>query len=915
MQHRWFPSALALRRYRCAPWSLQLDGSQLSAITAQGRYTLPLSAQAGLTLQRRWWWTSVHLHGEDGQAICLPGLSPRDARQLQQLLDRAQADTQRQHRLAAMAAWIDAADALCDQAVQQRRWISHEQQQALLLQRQHIDPGQQARCQASPADLSGAEAACLQDWQADWPALWEQANQHMADAELAHSRALFARVESRPLSEEQARAVICFDNRVQVVAAAGSGKTSTLVAKAAYAIDRGIAQPSQILMLAFNKEAAGELQARAQQAFARLGQPGWQVQAATFHALGLQIIGQASGRTPHVPAWAIDAQAGVDKLAEQVDMLKDRSADFRTRWDLFRLVFGHALPAAGTAIAQADGHDRAGQPYVLTLRGEQVHSQEHCLLANWLFYNGVDYRYRAPFALDPDSSSTHSHHPDFHFPQAGLWYEHHVLDADGQPLLHFSAQQQASDFKRLIHHARGHRLLETTSAQLRSGQAFALLADALQAAGIELDPHPDRELPADGQPPLPDEELIGLMRAFISHAKSNALGNAALQQRLAGLPGDDFSERHRRLLELAAPVTAAWDQALAAEGGVDFEDMLNHAAELLESGQASTPWTLVMADEFQDASRARARLCRALVAAPHRHLFAVGDDWQSINRFAGADVGVMTGFADYFGHGQVLQLTQTFRCPQALCDAASRFVSKNPAQLRKQVRSLTPAHGPVLQALQVARREQLGDAVARLLTRLVAQLRSGQQPPGRGGKLQVFVLGRYNRERAWIPADWQERFGQWLQLRFATIHRSKGAEADVVILPGLLAGSFPSQRADDPALALAMPDGEHYPLAEERRLFYVALTRARRQVLMLTVQGRNSPFLDELVADGAVQLTHLDGQAVDEKRCPACSTGVIVLRNGPYGPFHSCSGYPRCQYKPGKSALTTPAPRLAGSKG
>ena len=205
----------------------------------------------------------------------------------------------------------------------------------------------------------------------------------------------------------------------------------------------------------------------------------------------------------------------------------------------------------------------------------------------------------------------------------------------------------------------------------------------------------------------------------------------------------------------------------------------------------------------------------------------------------------------------------------------------------------------------MARREQLGDAVARLLTRLVAQLRSGQQPPGRGGKLQVLVLGRYNRERACIPADWQARFGQWHQLRFATIHRSKGAEADVVILPGLLAGSFPSQRADDPALALAMPDGEHYPLAEERRLFYVALTRARRQVLMLTVQGRNSPFLDELVADGAVQLTHLDGQAVDEKRCPACSTGVIVLRNGPYGPFHSCSGYPRCAYKPSQARAST----------
>src|SRR5690606_789528 len=102
----------------------------------------------------------------------------------------------------------------------------------------------------------------------------------------------------------------------------------------------------------------------------------------------------------------------------------------------------------------------------------------------------------------------------------------------------------------------------------------------------------------------------------------------------------------------------------------------------------------------QDASKARARLCRALVQKPGRYFFAVGDDWQSINRFAGADVSVMTRFNEWFGKSQVLKLEQTFRCPQALCDVSSVFVSKNPSQIAKRVRSVAPEVGPVLQAFQ-----------------------------------------------------------------------------------------------------------------------------------------------------------------------------------------------------------------------
>lgn len=356
-------------------------------------------------------------------------------------------------------------------------------------------------------------------------------------------------------------------------------------------------------------------------------------------------------------------------------------------------------------------------------------------------------------------------------------------------------------------------------------------------------------------------------------------------------------------LNIAIPIMEAWDAALAAEDGIDFEDMLNLAAEYLESNRYEAPYELVMADEFQDASRARARLCRALVQKPGRFLFAVGDDWQSINRFAGADVSVMTGFQQWFGHGQVLKLEQTFRCPQALCDVSSAFVSKNPAQIAKRVRSVTSAQGPVLQAFQVDNKEKLADAVDRFVMKLAEGVRDGTIAPGRNGKVSVYVIGRYNADRQYVPAN-KSRFDRWLDVSFMTIHRSKGSEADFVILPEMLSAlrgrSFPNTRADDPVLTLAMPNGDNYPQGEERRLFYVALTRARRSVAMFTSRGQCSSFLRELEEKEAVSITDTDGIAIQEESCPVCKQGVLVPRTGPHGEFRSCSNFPACRFKPQK---------------
>lgn len=902
MTYEWAPSDWGQRLTRSPHWRLRLEDDGLVLTVDGHRHYAPLEA---LQVHPRLPWARLTLQRDGHAPLILGGLSVASARLLASALEARSSEQRQRDHVAlfqqshtAIQRWLAQVQAATDLADEESLWLTHEQQQALLQARPTLpldedalwtvfdDADLRSQLDGDPAAIEEA----LMLWLADWPTMWARRNEAHQARERVASRALLDRVESRPLTDEQARAVICFDNRVQVVAAAGSGKTSTMVAKAAYAIERGLVAPERIVMLAFNKDAATELQARADRAFQRLGLDQVRMEARTFHALGRQIIAQATGQMPQVPGWAVDATQGFHRLAEIIDQLKDRSLHFRTQWDMFRLVFGRDLPVIGGSL-DAEEWDKDGQGYVRTLQGERVRSIEECVIADWLFYNGVAYTYTRRDAFDAGTDAYRQYRSDFYYPGVALYHDH--LTPEGHDLA--PAPRRGEPGAR-----DGIARIETTPLQLRTGELFVRLGEALSHRGIELDPNPDRELPEGGATPMPDSELIGLVRTFISHAKSNALQVEDMVERLRRLPDDHFKHRYRLFLELIIPILDGWDDALVAEGGIDFEDMLNQAAEHLELGRYVAPFDLVMADEFQDASRARARLCRALVQAPGKHLFAVGDDWQSINRFAGADVSVMTGFVDWFGQGQVLKLEQTFRCPQALCDVSSAFVSRNPAQIPKEVHSVTPAYGAVLQAFQVASRDRLAGAVEQYLERLHQQLLSGQAPPGRDGKVTVFVLGRYNADRVMLPATWRARHGQHMDVSFLTTHRAKGAEADYVILPGMLDRRFPNTRADDPVLSLAMPDSDAYPLGEERRLFYVALTRARRSVAMFTVQGRRSAFLTELVNDGAVRVTSMAGEAIHEQACPACKVGVIVPRTGPYGAFQSCSGYPRCEYKPPK---------------
>ncbi len=210
-----------------------------------------------------------------------------------------------------------------------------------------------ARCETL-FDANQLEAAAFLE--ADLLALVNEVNEQIMVAELSSRRSFFDTIEKSPLTDEQARAVVCFDNRVQVLAAAGSGKTSVMVARAAYAVSRGFVAPDRILLLAFNKAAATELQERVTARFANAGIDSTGIRASTFHSFGLSIIGRATGEKPRLAQWLEQGQ-DIDMIMRIVDELRNASQSFRYHWDLYRLLFANAPTDLDEK--SPDGYDRA----------------------------------------------------------------------------------------------------------------------------------------------------------------------------------------------------------------------------------------------------------------------------------------------------------------------------------------------------------------------------------------------------------------------------------------------------------------------------------------------------------------------------------------------------------------------------
>lgn len=735
----------------------------------------------------------------------------------------------------------------------------------------------------------------------------QERNRDFVEQELARHARFFDQVEKLPLTDEQRRAAVIMEDRNLLVAPAGSGKTSALIGKIGYALTSGLCAPADILVVAFNNSARDELRERIA---ARLsGFAGIDaIQVHTFHSLGQQIIAGATGKKPSLAKTAEDDFARGRLFQKIFERQLATSVTFRMNYILFRALYATAAPDPASFKTSKDWQEHVrsvgqtvnGRTGFRTFKQELVKSQGEVAIANWLFLNGIEYEYERPYQYETADQQYRQYKPDFYFPAAGLYLEHYALDETGKPPAAFGEKYAASmEWKRALHTEKKTECLETTFAEFVNGTLFEKLERELRQRGIEPAPRPEDEVFAIVQKEAASATpLAGLMSTAARHAKSNLMDEEAIKEAASG---HRFPARARMFASLLLPVIAEYEGELRSAGEIDFEDMIGLAISNLKAGELETAFKLVLVDEFQDISMARARLIRAILEqTPEAKLFAVGDDWQAIYRFAGSDIGLFWDFEKFFGRSERMFLTRTFRFNQGIADISASVVSQNPQQLPKQVVSTDERRSKVVASFFAETEEGEKSAFLSILNRL-AQTRQEGAPP-----VRVFVLARYNKilERA---EGWLREFrSQDVETSLLTIHRSKGLEADYVILLGMNSRpyGFPSTMDDDPLLEMVMPRPETYPFAEEQRLLYVALTRTRNVAYTISNARMRSKFMKDLAATwvetGELQRIHIgpDCRAMqDPDWCPDCLTGVLLERQSRFGSFGGCSRFPECHFK------------------
>lgn len=674
------------------------------------------------------------------------------------------------------------------------------------------------------------------------------------------------------VTEEQAEAVATDEDVTLVLAGAGTGKTTVIAAKVAHLVLNERVDPAEILVLAFNKKAQREI-------VARLARKLPAVDVQTFHAFGCRVVADCDGRQPSVSKMAEDdyvMRSAIDEILTEL-IHSDETSQLVASYLAY-----HFEPYVSPFDFDTDDDYEAYWRGVelRTLSGDLVKSIQELRIANFLTENGVKFEYEPQYEHRTATRERRQYRPDFYLPEHRIYIEHFALDEHDNPPPRWNRYAEDVIWKRQAHQRHGTALVETYSWEHKRGSWRSSLQKKLEANGVVLAPMPHEEL----LPLLSGARisvLSGLLATFLDHVKTSNIGPEVLQSR-ARARGDVV--RNLVFLDIFGWVRRRYEHLLAETGELDFHDFINRAADRIRAGRWVSPYRYVLVDEFQDISAGRMALLAALNGTGVAY-FVVGDDWQSIYRFAGSDVSLVRGVGSHLGHVQRRTLSRTFRYGDRILGPSSEFIKKNPEQTQRPLRtsSTAPDHGITV----VAADDPHGGVQSALsdIRRLAAD-----QPH------TVLALGRYKTAGDDVPET----------AEFSTVHSAKGREADFVVVLDLkdVRRGFPSQMSDDAVLELVQPpSGDRaFAFAEERRLFYVALTRARRGSYLVTDRRFPSRFVTELL-DQSGDLRQV-GELAPAPWCPRCTNGRLVLSQT--GKTMRCTNYPSCEHQ---------APRCTGCGG
>lgn len=753
------------------------------------------------------------------------------------------------------------------------------------------------------------------------------------------------------LDEDQRRVVLTDEDYCLVIAGAGAGKTTTVAAKVKYLVDKQGIKPSQILVVSFTNKAVNELKEKIQ------GALGIECPIATFHSTGNAVI--------HVNS--PEEKLNIVDNSRLYFVIRDyfRGSIMQNESVVNKLIMffasyfdapyeGDDLNAFFNNIAKANYStmrsdledfkleviDRRTKKSV-TIQNEILRSHQEVEIANFLYLNNIDYEYEPIYQYDV-ANSRKPYTPDFIIYQDGksAYLEHFGISENGENDRY--SQEELDRYKKAVndkvrlHKEHATTLIYTFSSYNDRKPLLTHLRDELEAKGFEIRPRSNKEIMemlVAGEENRYIRKLINLVCRFISNFKVN------------GYRAEEFNRmyhstqnvRSRLFLDICNDCYLEYERWLKENKAVDFEDMINESARILnevKEMKQKLDFKYIIVDEYQDISRQRFDLTKALSEVCDAKIIAVGDDWQSIYAFSGSDITLFTKFAEKMGDAKMLKIVKTYRNSQDVIDIAGSFIQRNSEQISKQLISPKRIEDPVIiytydstsKGRDGNRRSganyALASAVETALEALLEYKKKENKVPG-----PILLLGRFG-----FDGDQLERSGLFeyvnrgdkiksvkypeLNITFMTAHSSKGlGYDDVIIVNGKNETyGFPSKIEDDPVLAFVIKGDRSIDYAEERRLFYVAMTRTKNRVFFVAPEQNPSEFLLELKRDYKNVILQGDWNEevvkTQKKACPLCGYPLQLKYKKAYGlRLYMCTNEPEIcgfmtnDYRAGKMSI------------
>ena len=755
------------------------------------------------------------------------------------------------------------------------------------------------------------------------------------------------------LDQDQRRVVLTDEDYCLVIAGAGAGKTTTVAAKVKYLVEKKGVDPKQILVVSFTNKAVQELKDKLNKDL-KIECP-----IATFHSTGNAILRKQSEEKLNIvdssKLYFVIQDYFKNSILKNESLVNNLILFFSSYFDApyegkDLNNFFNKIAKSNFATLKSDLNEfqqkvlDARTKKSVTIQSEVLRSNQEVEIANFLYLNSIDYEYEPIYKYDI-TYARKPYTPDFAIRQGDkvAYIEHFGITESGKNNLYSDDQiatyKKAINDKILLHKKHGTELIYTFSQYNDNRTLIDHLQEQLENHGFVLNPRSNKEVM---EKLISSEEnryirkLVSLICRFIGNFKTN------------GYTVDEFNRmyhstqnvRTRLFLDICQDCFLEYERFLKENNAVDFQDMINESARLLrevKEMKQKLDFKYVIVDEYQDISRQRFDLVTALSDVTDAKIIAVGDDWQSIYAFSGSDITLFTNFEQKMGYAKLLKIVKTYRNSQEVIDIAGNFIQKNKAQIAKELQSPKSITDPVIIYTYDGTRKKANEdnksganyALAHAVEVALEQIIEYNKQEGKSEESSILLLGRFG-----FDGDLLERSGLFeyvnrgqkiksvkypnLDITFMTAHASKGLGYDnVIVVNGKNETyGFPSKIEDDPVLAFVIKGDRSIDYAEERRLFYVAMTRTKNRVFFIAPEQNPSEFLLEIKKDYKnVVLRGNWNETVKEtsiakKTCPICGYPLQFRYKHSYGlKLFICTNEPEVcgfmtnEYKAGKLSI------------